>query len=82
VDESTGEIYYETKGDNPINTSDGEIHESKIIGKVIITVPKFGYVQEFIQKPTGMLVVFIGGGILIIITEFLTREKESEEDEE
>ncbi|MBR7141141.1 MAG: signal peptidase I [Clostridia bacterium] len=82
VDESTGEIYYETKGDNPINASDGEIHESKIIGKVVLTVPKFGYVQEFIQKPMGMLTVFIGGGILIILTEFLTREQNNEEEEE
>ena len=82
VDEGTGEIYYETKGDNPINASDGEIHESKIIGKVVLTVPKFGYVQEFIQKPMGMLTVFICGGILIILTEFLTREKDNEEEEE
>jgi len=50
---------YITRGDAN-NASDGDIEKSRIIGKVILTVPGAGNVILFFQQPLGMMLLIIG----------------------
>jgi len=50
---------YITGGDAN-NTDDGEIAESRIIGKVVRIIPKAGTVIWFMQSPLGMLIMIAG----------------------
>lgn len=72
-----------TKGDaNDIE--DGEpVHFNNVIGVPQFSIPKLGYVSDFIQNPPGMYIV-IGVGILLILIVFVPDMlgKKKDEDEE
>lgn len=62
---------YKTKGDNN-NTSDSEIISgSNVLGKVILKVPKAGYIQQFLVSKTGWIVAVILPAMGIIIYDIL-----------
>jgi len=48
---------YVTQGDAN-NAADGEIAAERVIGKVVVTVPKAGNAILFFQRPEGMLLLF------------------------
>ena len=53
--DENGNLYFITKGDNN-NTEDTEtVYPDSIVGKVITTIPKFGYLQSFVQSPLGVI---------------------------
>lgn len=47
---------YITQGDAN-NAPDKEILESQIIGRVVLVIPKVGYITEFVKSPFGMLIL-------------------------
>ena len=62
---------YRTKGDNN-NTPDSEIINSdKVIGRVIVKIPKAGYIQQFLVTKTGWIVAVVLPALAIVIYDLL-----------
>ena len=77
--------HFYTKGDaNQIEDSE-PVHFKNVIGVPEFSIPKLGYVSDFIQNPPGMYIA-IGGGIVLIVLVFLPdllgKKKKKEEEEE
>lgn len=70
-----GVTYYVTKGDAN-NAQDDPIVFEDIIGKVIIKIPKFGYLKGYLQTPSGIISIMLIAALLIIVPELITRKKE------
>lgn len=69
IDTSQNQTLYITKGDAN-NASDGEkIPEKQIVGKVLINIPRVGFIVDFIKKPLGFSLVMIVPAILVISGE-------------
>ena len=65
------EYSYKTKGDNN-NTEDNEIIKgNNVLGRVILKVPKAGYIQQFLVSKTGWIVAVILPALGIIIYDIL-----------
>ena len=63
------QLFY-TKGDaNQIEDSE-PVHFNNVIGVPKFSIPKLGYVSDFIQNPPGMYIT-IGLGIILIVAVFL-----------
>lgn len=68
VDAENKHLY--TKGDaNDIEDQD-PVHFNNVIGVPKFSIPKLGYVSDFIQNPPGMYIT-IGVGIILILAVFL-----------
>ncbi len=62
----SNEVYYITKGDANNAEDSNKISESKVIGKVLFSVPYAGYAAAAAKKPIGFfLLVIIPCGIII-----------------
>jgi len=58
-DPLTGELKYQTKGDNN-NTADSTLApEYNILGKVILKIPKLGFLQDFLVDMSGWIYVIL-----------------------
>lgn len=66
---SNGEYIYYTKGDNNNREDNGIVKKEDIYGKVILKIPKIGFIQNFITKPTGFFI-----SILVPMTLFVFYE--------
>lgn len=74
-----------TKGDAN-DVEDGEpVHFNNVIGVPQFSIPKLGYVSDFIQNPPGMYIT-IGVGAILILAVFLPdligKKKKEEDDPE
>ena len=73
-----------TKGDaNEIADSE-PVHFNNVIGVPEFSIPKLGYVSDFVQNPPGMYIT-IGVGVILILAVFLPDmigKKKEEENEE
>lgn len=58
-----------TKGDANQTNDPESIPQEKIIGKVTMTIPKFGYVIQFIKSPWGFILCIIVPSTLILYDE-------------
>ena len=47
---------YVTKGDNNDNEDFASLHPSQIVGKVIGSIPKLGYISSWLQTKQGMII--------------------------
>lgn len=75
--------HFYTKGDaNEIEDSE-PVHFNNLIGVPLFSIPKLGYVSDFIQNPPGTYIT-IGVGILLILLVFvpdlLSKKKDGEEE--
>lgn len=80
--DAVNEHFY-TKGDaNDLEDSD-PVHYNNLLGVPKFSIPKLGYVSDFIQNPPGTYIT-IGIGIILILLVFLPDffQKKNEEDEE
>lgn len=73
-----------TKGDTN-DTEDAPVHFNNLIGVPKFSIPKLGYVSDFIQNPPGTYIT-LGVGALLILLVFLPdlfgkKKKEEKEDE-
>lgn len=67
----SGEYVYRTKGDNN-NTEDSSlVREKDVYGKVLLKIPKIGYVQRFVSSPFGFLLSIVVPIVLVIISNVL-----------
>lgn len=83
-DDATKVIGYRTKGDNN-NTADfAIITPQEVIGKVYLRVPMIGYLQTFMTKPIGWILIVVIPCLLIIgndVFKLITNSKKNEKDE-
>lgn len=76
VDNSSSETSFKTKGD--ANQSE-DIHlqkKSKVIGKVIMVIPKIGYLAAFSQTKMGIFLLVLVPVVLIVYDEIIKMFKE------
>jgi len=59
VDPVTGEYSFETKGDNNNTVDFTHAKASNVLGKVILKVPKLGYIQMFLATKGGWILVIL-----------------------
>ena len=67
VDEE-GNLWYTTKGDFNDN-DDGEIAAERVVGEVVLVIPKVGKLQDWIQSGEGFLVLALVMAVLILLSE-------------
>lgn len=63
-------VRYRTKGDANENEDGGLVHYKNVIGTPVFTIPKLGYLANYIQHPPGTYVA-ISVGALILLLMFL-----------
>jgi len=64
-----GKPFYITKGDANKTPDSGEISSERIIGKVLFSLPYFGYAVETAKKPWGFAFLIIIPAVIIITDE-------------
>lgn len=68
VDAESQRFY--TKGDANDTEDQDPVHFNNVIGVPNFSIPKLGYVSNFVQNPPGLYIT-IGFGIVLILTVFL-----------
>jgi len=61
-----GEMVYQTKGDANDSPDGEEVNAKDIRGKVMFSIPWFGYVVDFVKKPMGLMVVIVVPSVIIV----------------
>ncbi len=65
------EYFYKTKGDNN-NTPDAALVSYKnVYGKVLVTIPKIGYLQSFLTNSYGWVLIIVIPCLFIIISDLI-----------
>jgi len=59
VDPKTGEYSYQTKGDANNTVDITHAKGSNVLGKVILKIPKLGYLQQFLATQGGWIIVIL-----------------------
>lgn len=62
-----GKYYYYTKGDSNSTGDTSPVSSTNVIGKVVLKIPKAGYIQQFMVSKFGWLVVVVLPCLAIII---------------
>lgn len=65
-EENQLELRFKTKGDANNTVDGGVVHHKNIIGSPIFTLPKLGYLANFIQNPPGRYLAISAGSLLIL----------------
>ncbi|MBQ4601357.1 MAG: signal peptidase I [Clostridia bacterium] len=80
-----GTLEFQTKGDAN-KLTDGEwVKESDVVGKVLFSIPGFGFFANYIQTPPGCYVSIAMGGVLVIfvfLPDIIFPKKKKETNEE
>lgn len=73
------EQYFLTKGDANHSNDEDKISPGQVIGKVIITIPRLGYLMSFVKTFQGLLFLVLIPAALYIIDELLTMIKDAKQ---
>lgn len=65
IDEENQCFY--TKGDANDAPDGAPVHFNNLVGKPVFTIPKLGYLADYIQKPPGVYVAIAIGAILLLM---------------
>ncbi|MDP3998525.1 MAG: signal peptidase I [bacterium] len=76
IQETNNQFFYETKGDANKASDVGKIPESKIIGKVILSLPYLGYPVSLAQTQKGYIFLIVVPATIIVYSEFLKIKEE------
>ena len=60
-------VRFRTKGDANEAEDVSLVHYKNVIGTPVFTIPKLGYVANYIQKPPGMYVAISAGAFLMLL---------------
>ena len=66
-EEDDSVVRFRTKGDANETEDGGLVHYKNVVGTPVFTIPKLGYVANYIQKPPGLYVALSAGAILLIL---------------
>lgn len=72
-------IRFRTKGDANDAVDGSLVHYKNVIGSPVFSIPKLGYLANYIQQPPGMYVAISAGAILmmlVFIPDLFTKEEE------
>lgn len=70
VEKNEGKIVkYVTKGDNNYNADAVLVDADDIYGKVLFKIPKVGYIQNFLSKPSNFFLCLLIPGVLFVFYE-------------
>ena len=76
IDDETGKRVYTTKGDNNNLEDNQKIEYEQIEGKSVLTIPKLGYLFNFLENQIVFLLIVL---ILLIVLFFRIRKNEKME---
>jgi signal peptidase len=74
-------IRFRTKGDANNAVDSSLVHYKNVIGKPIFTIPKLGFVANFIQHPPGTYIAISGSAFLILLAflpDLFTKDEEKD----
>ena len=60
-------VRFKTKGDANAAEDGSLVHYKNIIGSPVFTIPKMGYVANYIQNPPGTYIAISAGAILLLL---------------
>lgn len=83
VEIDTENYKFITQGD--ANETTEEVHFLNLVGEVSFSIPRLGYVSDFIQNPPGMYITIAIGAVLILVVflpDMIGKKKKEEEDPE
>lgn len=67
-DESDATVLrYRTKGDANDAEDGSLVHYKNVLGSPVFSIPKLGYLANFIQNPPGMYIAISSGAILLLL---------------
>lgn len=75
-------VRYRTKGDANDAEDGSLVHYKNVVGTPLFTIPKLGYLANYIQNPPGMYIAIAAGAMLILLVflpDLLTDESTEEE---
>lgn len=59
VTEEQGEQFFITQGDNNNMADVDPVFEGQVIGKVLFSIPKLGFLSRFLSEPIGFMVLIV-----------------------
>lgn len=62
-------VQFRTKGDANEEADAGFVTSEEVLGKVILTIPKLGYLRNFVRSFLGFMLLIVIPGVLIIYSE-------------
>lgn len=62
---------YTTKGDNNSVADKDSVITDNIYGKVMLIIPKLGFVKNFVSKPLNVILLILIPSLLIIVADFI-----------
>lgn len=65
--EENGETAYRTKGDANEEADSVPVSAERIIGRVCLSIPRFGFLVNYIQQPPGMYVAISAVALLLLL---------------
>lgn len=68
---SNSKLLYTTKGDNNPVIDPTKVPADDIYGKVLFKIPKIGYIQSFLAKPSNFFLCILGPAFLVIVYDLL-----------
>ena len=80
-EEDSSVIRFRTKGDANDAVDGSLVHYKNVLGSPIFTIPKLGYVANYIQYPPGTYVAISAGAILLLLVFLPDLFEKDEEDE-
>ena len=60
-------VRYRTKGDANESEDGSLVHYKNVVGTPVFTIPKLGYVANYIQNPPGTYVALSAGAVLLLL---------------
>ncbi len=76
---SAGEYIFRTKGDNNSIADPSLVLSDKVFGKVILKIPKLGFIRSFITTTWGFIITIIVPILIIIVIDTIKLKKKKEE---
>jgi len=71
IAQRNGTTYFSTKGDANRSEDEGVTTQDNIIGKVVLVIPKLGYLVAFSQSLPGLIILALFPATLFILDELL-----------
>lgn len=60
-------IRYRTKGDANDSEDGSLVHYKNVLGTPVFSIPKLGYVANYVQNPPGTYIAISGGAVLMLL---------------
>lgn len=54
-----GEVFFETKGDANNVKDEGDVQSDQLVGSLLFSIPKVGYLVNFLKSPAGLAILLV-----------------------